>query len=434
MFNKSFWKYFGNTLKEAKWLLLRYFIVGIYLIVVGIIANRLNLNDLTYYNSMMTIMFIGEMIAFGFSEGFGIYINQHITEPEKSKNYAKIGFYFTCIYSVLITTLFSCFPNFILKNVLNLHFETDLTFYYLMVTTMFFSTIFNYYSNILKKVGEFKIQSICTILQSVLIVSVLIIFVLTQKLNLIPIGILFIITYVLCCVFSHIALMKNKSYSVNFFKPSTLKLTKQELITIINRTLSEMVWEIGFFFISLFILKMNVIAYNQYCYFENALDIFNGVFFAFVYVVSIKICRCIGSEQKDEAYDHGVNSIKSTFIIWIGYALISLALFIPLKLAMNIELQPTALLSMILFLIISLFRFLEWNLGTYILGQSEYFAKPGLILEIVFTTYWIILYLIANLLPSNIFLIYSLIVFENIVKVIISLYVFKKKKWLEKAE
>ena len=53
----SFWKYFFNTIKESKWLLLRYFIVGIYLIIVGIIANRLNINELTYYNSMITLCF-----------------------------------------------------------------------------------------------------------------------------------------------------------------------------------------------------------------------------------------------------------------------------------------------------------------------------------------------------------------------------------------
>ena len=88
MLNKKFWKYFWDTLKESRWLLLKYIIVGVYLIVVGFISNRLQLQDLTYYNAMITLMFFGEMIAFGFCEGFGIYINQHINEPEKSKKYA----------------------------------------------------------------------------------------------------------------------------------------------------------------------------------------------------------------------------------------------------------------------------------------------------------------------------------------------------------
>ena len=434
MLNKSFWKYFWNTLKESKWLLIKYFIVGLYLIITGIIANRLNLNDLTYYNAMMTVLFFGEMIAFGFCEGFGIYINQNINEPEKSKNYAKLGFLFVSIYAFVITLILSIFPDFILNNVLNLNFKTDLIFYYLMIAVMFINTIFSYSSNLLKKVGEFKIQTINTILQSTLIIGVLLIFLVTKKLFLIPIGILFLISYVFCFIYSYIALLKNKTYKVNLFKLKKLKLSKSEFKIVTARTLSEVVWEIGYFFISLFMLKVDVISYNQYCYFENALDILNGVFFAFVSVVSIKICRCIGEEKKEEAYNHSINSIKSTFVIWLFYAIISTALFIPLKTGMNTELQSTAFTSLVLFLVISLFRFLEWNLGTYILGQSDYFAKFSLTLESIFTCYWITLFLIAKFIPANVFFIYALIAFENIIKTTIAIIVFQKKNWLKKSE
>lgn len=434
MLNKKFWKYFWNTLKESKWLLIKYLIVGIYLIVVGIIANRLKLNDLTYYNAMMTVMFFGEMIAFGFSEGFGLYINQHINEPEKSKNYAKIGFYFTCAYSAIITTLFACFPSFILKNILNLNFEVNLVFYYLMVAVMFFNTIFSFYSNLLKKVGEFKIQTINTLLQSFLIIAVLVILIAFNKLELVPIGIIFLASYIGCCIYSHIALLKNKTYKVNLFKPGKLHLSKQEFKIIMDHTLSEVVWEIGYFFLSLFILKVDTIAYNQYCYFENTLDILNGIFFAFINVVSIKICRCIGDAQYDEAYKHGKYSLYSTFVIWLAYAAISLSLYIPLKFGMNVELRETAFVSLVLYLVISLLRFSEWNLGTYILGQSEVFSTLGLIMESIFTCYWIILFLTAQFIPANIFLIYGLIAFENLTKTTISVIIFKQKKWLKRSE
>ena len=433
MFNKNFWKYFWNTLKESKWLLIKYFIIGLYLIAVGIIANRLNLKDLTYYNAMMTVMFFGEMIAFGFSEGFGIYINQNINDPEKSKNYAKIGFYFSTAYAVLITTIFSIFPNFILKNILNLDFDVNLTFYYIMIVVLFLNTIFNYCSNLLKKVGEFKIQTINTIIQSILIVATMAILLACKKLYLLPIAIIYLISYIACCIYSFVALLKNKTYKINLFKPEKLHLSKKEFRIVMERTLSEVVWEIGYFFVSLFILKIDVIAYNQYCYFENALDIINGVFFAFVNVVSIKICRYIGEENEVQAYLESKYSLISTFIIWAAYALISISLFIPLKHGMNIDLQPTAFVSMILFLTISLFRFYEWNFGTYILGQSEHFSKLGLILETIFTCYWIIMFLIANFIPANIFIIYALIAFENIVKTSVSIGVFKNKKWLKKS-
>ena len=211
-------------------------------------------------------------------------------------------------------------------------------------------------------------------------------------------------------------------------------IMEQELKVISARALSEVVWEIGYVFVSLFILKISVISYNQYCYFENALDIFNGLFFAFVSVVSIKICRCIGEEKKDEAKLHAKYSMLSVLVIWAIYAILSLAIFIPLRDGMNSELRPTALVSIILFLIISLLRFSEWNMGTYVLGQSEYFAKGGLILECIFAVYWIVLYLIAGYLPNNVYLIYSLIAVENIIKIIVSLFVFRSDKWLNRSE
>lgn len=434
MVKKSFWKYFFDTLKESRWLLLRYFVIGIYLILVGIISNRLNLNHLTYYNSMITMMFFGEMISFGFIEGFGIYINQHIKDLSKSKKYAKCGFYFTLLFLSIIIIIFASFPNFILKNIFNLNFEYNLAFYYLMIIALFFNTLISYYNHIFKKIGEYKPQMIISFVQSLLIVFGLFALYLFGKLFLVPIGVIYIVTNILCTIISNISLSKNKTYSINLLKIEKVNLTKNELKIITFRALSEVVWEIGYFFISLFILKMDIIVYNQYCYFENALDILNGIFFAFVSVVSIKICRDIGDNKMDEAYTHGKYSILSTFVIWIFYTAISLALFIPFKKGMNIDLQSTAFVSLILFLTTALFRFSEWNLGTYVLGQSEYFSKAGLILESVFTSYWILLFLIANFLPASVYVIYSFIAFENIFKTIYSFIVFKRKKWLVKSE
>ena len=359
MFNKKFWNYFWNTLKESKWLLLRYFLMGVYLTIVGIISNRLKLNYLTYYNAMITMLFFGEMIAFGFLEGFGIYINQNITDKDKSKKYTKCGFYFTIITTLILILILAIFPNFILTNIFNLTFEYDTAFYYIMLVVLFFNTLFSYYTHVLKKIGEFKIQTLISVILCITIIFGLIILLCFGKLLLIPIGIIYLLTTIFCTIFAHIMLIKNKNYSINLLNFEKLNLSKHELKTIIERALSEVIWEIGYFFISLFILKVNIITYNQYCYFENILDILNGLFFAFVSVVSIKICRCIGEEKYTEAYEHGKNSIKSTIIIWIIYALISLSCFIPLQKGMNSELQSTAFISLCLFLTVSLLRFIE---------------------------------------------------------------------------
>lgn len=434
MIQKNFWKYFFNTIKESKWLLLRYFIVGLYLIVVGIIANRLNINDLTYYNSMITICFFGEMMAFGFSEGFGIYINQKIGDLDKAKKYAKMGLYFTFSLVFIVAIIFAIFPSFILKTILNLDFEVNLTFYYIMLVAMVIMSIFSYVNLLLKKVGEFKQQLVTTIVQAVMLVVGFVLILLIDKLMLIPIGIIYILVHIACIVSGDMLLRKNKEFKISLFKFERLHLTKNELKVIIARALSEIVWEVGYMFISLFILKVDVISYNQYCYFENALDIINGLFFAFVSVVSIKICRCIGEDKKEEAKMHGKYSLISTVVIWAFYAIVTMLIFIPLRYGMNVELQETALVSVVLYLVVALFRFVEWNLGTYILGQSEFYVKMGLILEIIFMCYWIVLYSVANYIPAIVYLIYGFIAFENIIKIVISLFVLKNPKWLEKCE
>lgn len=153
MKKNTFLKYFISTLKEAKFLIIKYVIVGLYLIVSGVVTNRLNLNNLTYYNAIITLSFFAEMIGFGFIEGFGIYINQNIQDKEKSKNYAKIGFYWTIVFSLLFIILLACFPNFIIKDVLSIDFNVEYSFYYLMVISIFLSFFVKLYFRAFKKVN-----------------------------------------------------------------------------------------------------------------------------------------------------------------------------------------------------------------------------------------------------------------------------------------
>lgn len=430
----KFWKYFFNTIKESKWLLLGYFLGGVFLIIVGVIANRLGLDDLTYYNAMITISYLGEMIAFGFSEGFGMYINQNIKDENRARKFAKLGLYFTFGFISIVAIVFMSFPNFIAKNVLNLDFELNYTFYYLMVICMVIMATNGYITLLLKKIGEFKYQLFTTIIQGVLINLSLFGILVLDLFSLIPIAIVYIIVYIVCLILSSSVLAKNRVLKINIFKFERLHLSRQELGVVVSRAMSEIIWEVGYLFLSLFILKANVITYNQYCYFENVLDILNGMFFAFVNVVAIKICRAIGEGKKDEAVSHAKYSLMSTFVLWLIYASVSLMIFIPLRNGMNVELQDTALLAILLYIFATLFRFIEWNLGTYILGQSEYFTKGALIVELCCMVFWIMLYLIVDYIALNIYIIYSLIVLDNVVKAIINLIAMKNRKWLEKSE
>lgn len=256
--------------------------------------------------------------------------------------------------------------------------------------------------------------------------------VITGGLYLNYIAIIYIAVYLFCLVIAFALLAKNNVYSVNLFKVKSLRLKKREVWVVICRAFSELVWEVGYFFVSLFILKSNVFVYNQYCYFENALDIFNGIIFAFFNVTAIKICRCIGAGKRKGAYNYAINSIKATILLWIIYAIIVMSLFVPLRAGLNIELQSTALISIILFLLLSLIRFVDWNLGTYIIGQSEVYVKLGFILEFIGAIYWIIMYLLSGFIHLNIYLIYLIIALESIFKISVNLYLLKKKKWVNK--
>lgn len=434
MLKKSFWKYFFNTLKESKLLLLKYLVVGIYLIIVGVIANRLQLNELTYYNSMMTLCYFAEMIGFGFIEGFGIYINQNFEDEQKSKRYAKIGFYWALIFAIIFVGLLCIMPKFVIGNILGLDFKVSYAFYYIMVAGIFLNAILNYILDLLKKVQLFKFQMICSIIQAVLIVGGLLLLVISSNLVLILISIIYLITYLVCIIVGLILLIKNNVYSINLLKFEKIGLSKTETKVILSRTFSEVIWEVGYMFIALFILKSDVIAYNQYCYFENALDILSGIFFAFANITAIKICRCIGSGKKDGAYTYALNSLKATFVLWAIYAIIAFVCFIPLKQGLNVELKGSALISTILYVLLTLLRFVDWNLGSYILGQSEIFAKASLIMEIVATLFWIIMYLLAPVLSLNIFAIYTVIAFEALCKIVVQLIVLIKKKWLNKLD
>ena len=434
MFKKEFWKYFFNTFKESKWLLVRYVVIGIYLIVVGIIANKLQLHDLTYYNSIITLAYFAEMIAFGCSEGFGIYVNQHAHEPKISRKYAKVGFYVTILVVLIFVVLLGAMPNVILKNILHLDFEVNLWFYYIMLIAMVFLAGFRYINTLLARLKVFNVQLITSLSQCALVALSLLLLVLFKNLSLIPIAIIYVLVYLTVLIVSLILLKRNKIHSINILKYERLKLEKHEIRTIVLRCLAEIVWEVGYMFISFFILKANVILYNQYCYFENALDIFNGVFFTFVKLTSIRICTAIGERKRDEAFKHAKYSIYASIVIWFFYALVSFALYLPLKSAMNIDLQATALIPYILYVALSLFRFVNWTMGTYIIGQSEIYINYQFWIEVVFAIYWVLLYLLADIFKGNMYLIFGAIALECTIKIIIDSIKISNKRWTYKFE
>jgi Na+-driven multidrug efflux pump len=430
MLNKKFWKYFFNTYKNARWLVLRYIIVAVYLTVSSIFTNKMELGNLTYFNAIITITYFCELLAFGISNGMSVYINQNIKDKDKSAHYVKVGFYLNCIIAGLVIVLLVILKKPILHGLMGFSDGIDYLFYYLMLIYIFFDCILHYITHILKALKVFVAQMLNSLIQCALLVIGFMLLYFTSGLALNYIAIIYITTMVACIIAGLVSLKRNKLLSINIFTKTKFRLSKKEISVLLHMTGMEVVWQVGYTLISLFLLKVSEVAFNQYAYLENVLNVFNGLLFSFIILTSIEICRSLGREQYDEAYIHGKYSLYATLIIWFVYLVVSLALLIPIRSGMHIELQSTAFVAILLYVFTHLFRFLVWNLGSYILCWGGK-VKILFWIETCSTIYIILIYCLANFIPNNLYLIYLLVALDSIIKLPILLWLFKRKKWLK---
>jgi Na+-driven multidrug efflux pump len=431
MLKKEFWKYFFTTYKNAKWLILRYLIVAVYLTVSSILANKMNLIDLTYFNAIMEIAAFGDLIGFGLSNGVGIFVNQNIKNKDKVDYYIKVGLYLDIIFSLLFIILLAIFYKPILHNLLDLPNNINYSFYFIMLIYIFFVCILNYFVHTFSNLEMFMSEMIISIIQCVLIVLGFIIIYYGFNLSLSLIPIVYILTMICCIIYSIINLNYNKATKINIFKAVKIKFVKKEGIIIWRMAIAQIVWQVGYTMLAYFLLQVSEVIFNQYAYFENVLDIFNGLFFSFITLTSVDICRRLGEGNFDEAYKDGEYSLYSTLIIWFAYFILSLIFSYPIINGMSSDIKSYALLSMILYVTMHLFRFLSWNLISYILcwgGELKILVWQ----EVFVTIYFIVFYFIGKYLPQNIYLSYGIITIPVIFQTILGYCIFRRKKWMKK--
>lgn len=430
--NTTFLRYFFSTYKKGGWLVAIGLVTAVYLTVSSVFANKLELANLTYFNAMFSLAYFSVIIGFGFANGASLFANQNHTNSAKVNNYARQGLRLVVVFSALFCALLILFPGFIINNLLQIDVQSNMIFYYLTVLYIFLNCILQYLTHFLKNLKLFRMQFVLTVSFSALFVLGLALLGLFGDIALNAIGIVYIIASVVCIAMVIVMLQRNKEHPISLLKAPTVALTKKEFATCCYMAFTQIVWQVGYLFTALFLLRMSELFFNSYAYFENVLDLFNTLYFAFITIVSINITRSIGNNQKQEAYQHGKYSIYASLLIWLIYFVISLALFLPIKAGMNPELQSIAFISIILYLIIYLPRFVFWNLSSYILiwgGQ----VKIQFVLEVITTLYYILLYFLAPYLPQNIFLAFGLLMIDNLVKIPIELYLFKSKTWLNVA-
>lgn len=429
---KDFKKFCISTIKNSFYLMAKYIFAGIFFIVLTVFANKLDLNSLTYFNAILSILFFSEMFGFGICNCISVYINQNIDKKDKILGFVKSGFNVSLLVSIVFILIIILFKDFIFRHIIIVNINDNYLFLYIMIPVFFLNIINYYFENILKSLKEFKNQFILNILKNGIIFIGIIFISIFFKLNIYQIGFLYLLSYIIQLIYlGYLYKYKTKKITFNFLNIFKIKSEKDKtfLKKIFIYSFIEIIGGAGYTLSALFLLKKGEQIYNSYCYFENVLDIVNGFYFALLSVASISICNSLGKNNKDEAYKNSIFILIFICLIWgcycIGYILLK-PLFIS---GMNVEIIKTASNISYMYLLIHLFRFIDWALNSYIINQGGE-TKVSLITNIFGICYFILLFIFADYIPNNNLLLIFLVGFDSLVKLIVGLIYFFSKKWM----
>lgn len=425
----GFWKYLLKTYKKASTLLIIGIATAVYLTVSSIFANQMQIAELTYFNAMLSLAYFSTMIGFGISGGMAIYINQNFKNKKAVAGYTKIGMYLTIAVLIFFVLIVIVFKDLIFKYIFNISSQSNTLFFFLMCGYILVNGLGYYFTDTLKNMKKFKFQLIQIVTFAILLISGFAILRLSNGLYLNLIGILYLFASIINLIILYVLFLKDKEYKINLLTFTKIKLTLKQFSTILYMAFSQIVWQIGYMFTSMFLLKISELYFNVYAYYENVLDMFNTLYFSFIIITSIEIARSLGENKKDEAYKHGKYSIYFSLFIWLVYAVLSLILIVPINSGLHIELQSIGTASMILYVAIHLPRFIAWNLSGYILVWGGV-VKTIFWCEIISSLYYVLIFIFANHLPNSLYWTYFFIGIDSLIKIPVYLTMFKKKKWL----
>ncbi len=429
---KEFTNYFVTNIKESTLLTVKYIVYGIYLIILTVIANRFDLESLTYFNAVLVLVYFSEMISYGVSSGINIYINQNIENKEVVKKYISLGFSMCLVIASLFILLLYFSKEFIFSQIMKVNVYDNYLFFDIMLITIFQNIILRFFLDVLKIIKEFKYQLIITFVESVLILIGIsaVGYFLTQ--NIYVIAVSYIVSYgVMLPIILYI--LKNKTKRISFsFKEivnCVPKINIKEVYTILSIGLKEIIWNIGYTLSGIILLNKSEILYNSYSYYENMLDVVNGVYFSIITVCSIGICNELGKGNFAKAYKNSKYSIIMSVMIWLCMLLIYILFKGYIISGMNIEIQQIGEYIAFAYLLIQLFRYIDWLLNSYILVLGANVKLP-VILDISGLIYFSILLYFAKYLPNNPIILILIVGSDSIIKSIINLIYFKSKKWM----
>ncbi len=424
----GFWKYIKQVFVEGKMLFIKYVCLAVLSTIISVIANRLDIPSLTYFNAVLSVSYFATIIAYGISNGVGVYINQNFKNEKKVNKYAQIGFVLCLFAGLLSVAVLLLFPQFILEKIMS--FKPDsYTFYYLMCIYFYLQCVANYISGLLKMLGNFKFTFLCETMPAGLIILGFMFLIATNSLILNIISVVYIVSTLIVIILGLLLCAKNKQVKICLLKFPKHKISLKEGFTIFNRFLMEFIWQIGYYATSVFLLRMGDLAFNTYSYLEYVLDIFNGLLFTFINVISLKICRAMGENKFEEAYQHGKYSILVSIFSWCVYALLGMLLIYVFALGVNEAYFKNMFTIIPLYIFMHSFRFLSWDLASYVLTWG---GKTKFVLgcNIVYCVLCVANCFVAQILPNNIYLIYLMLTLPDLVIFPPLLIMFLRKTWL----
>ncbi len=426
---KEFFKYFFTTIKRGKFLLIKGIAIAILTSIISIISNLLGVYELTYLNAFLSLNYFATMLAFGVSQGTNIIVNQNISIKGRVEKSVKMGFELILILAGVITTILAIFPRFFMETITSF-VPNDYTFYYIMCAYFFFSCLVGYLEDTLDQLKIFKLSFLSTSISYIFVIVgfLLLYFIGVFLLN--YIAIVYVLSGVLLFVLYYVVLLKRSGFNINVFKFVPISFTKKQWTILISNFFVEVIWEVGYFATSIYLLRTSDMLFNTYSYLENVLDILNCFFGSYRVICAIEITRALGKDKFDEAKLHAKNLLLGTLVLYIFYVIFSLLLIYPIALGVNDGYFSAMFYVLPCYVIIHLFRFFSWVLSSYMLRLG---GKNNLIISICsasYTIWCVILCFISNYLPSNTYFVYFMIALPDIIFTVLYLILYKRGKWL----
>lgn len=319
--------------------------------------------------------------------------------------------------------------DFILLDLFKLDSSGEPLFYYLMIGFIIFRCITRYYEITMRGTGLTKQIMVSTLITFLAMMSGWAILILTDGFALNYIPIIFYVSQALS--FAYTAFIIKREKGVNVFNIFSLeKQTKEDFKMIFEKLALEVFLQIGCMVCSMFMLKLNVKIYDSYMYFENALDILNIVYFAFMYVTSVQVAIAIGEERVEDAFKISKYSVYISMITWVGYFVISGAICYPILLGINPELFEISLQTYFIYTGLYFFRFVDWCMTSYCISMSGR-NLAQVIIQCFSVAFYVTLYFTAQYLPNNVFFVYGLLILEAVAVLITEIILFFRKGWLK---